>query len=89
VHSSLNGGSVEEFGVAFAFLQPSYSGLLFPVDFLLLLPFLNLFVDTSFLFQGSFRVSLCDYFLMEIRQFPIEVLLRFEDISKGFSVPSL
>jgi len=69
MHSSLNSGSVEEFGVSFALLQPSDPGLLLPIYFLLLPPLLQLVVDALLLLQSSLSVTLCTYFLLEFRYF--------------------
>lgn len=61
-HSSLNSGSVEEFGVSFALFQPSNPVFLLPIYLLLLSSLLQLVVDALLLLKGYFCVSSSAYF---------------------------
>jgi len=89
MHSSLHRGSVEEFGITLSLLQPPDPRFLLPIYFLLFSPFLELVVNASFLFLSCLRVPLCDYLLMEIREFLIQILLSLKNVAEGLPIPSL
>ena len=82
VHSSLNGGLVEDFGVFLSIFQPSNSGFFPPQGFFLLSSFFDFDEDFLLLLSVFFRSAFRNDVLLQVAHILLKFFLMGEYVSE-------